>query len=176
LEFGVEEIKVSTIKLDDAALATETTLNAKDRALKALQAKPAYPDQLAEMTGLARGTVVNCLTQLKRTGKVNVTGNKDGRAEEVEVTPPPSVSIRSGDGGDRGGKGEAPTDAQIREVLTNPEYFQPQAKVFAEYRQDPTPVNLDRLTRSILFALKVDTEDCRRYRHLVAEAVAKEGE
>jgi hypothetical protein len=100
LEFGVDEIKVSTIELDDAALATETTLNAKDRVLKALQAKPAFPAELAEMTGLAHGTVVNCLTQLKRVGKVNITGQKNEQgAEQVEVTPPPQVSIRSGSGG-----------------------------------------------------------------------------
>jgi hypothetical protein len=118
LEFGIEKITAAPVKLDDADLATETSLNAKDRVLKALKAGPAYPDELAERTGLAHGTVVNCLTQLKRAGKVNTTGEKKGRAEEVEVTPPPLVYISNGGGGDRAGEDEQRIRKLVREGMS----------------------------------------------------------
>ena len=102
LEFGSEKITATCIELDDAALAAETTLNSKDRVLKALQAGPAFPDDLAQMTGLAHGTVVNCLTQLKRVGKVETTGEVRGKAQEVCATPSPSLIKGDGDGGDDG--------------------------------------------------------------------------
>jgi hypothetical protein len=68
--------------------------------MKALQAGPAFPDELAEMTGLAQGTVVNCLTQLKRSGKVETTGEVKGKAQQVRATPSPLVIKGSGDGDD----------------------------------------------------------------------------
>jgi hypothetical protein len=100
LEFGSEKITASTVELDDTELATETTLNSKDRVLKALQAGPAFPDELAERTGLAHGTVVNCLTQLKRGGKVETTGEMRGKAQQVRATPSPLLIKGDGDGGD----------------------------------------------------------------------------
>jgi hypothetical protein len=98
LEFGPEKITATSVELDDADLAAETTLNAKDRVMKALQAGPAFPDDLAQMTGLAHGTVVNCLTQLKRAGKVETTGEVRGKAQEVRATPSPSLIKGDGDG------------------------------------------------------------------------------
>jgi hypothetical protein len=100
LEFGPEKITATPVELDAADLATESTLNSKDRVMKALQAGPAFPDELAEMTGLAQGTVVNCLTQLKRSGKVETTGEVKGKAQQVRATPSPLVIKGSGDGDD----------------------------------------------------------------------------
>jgi hypothetical protein len=114
LEFGPEKITVTPVELDDADLATETSLNAKDRVVKALQAGPAYPHDLAEMTGLAHGTVVNCLTQLKRAGKVETTDERDGKAEQVRATPSPSDYTRDGDGVDE--MDESPTVEQQQEI------------------------------------------------------------
>jgi hypothetical protein len=122
LEFGPEKITATPVELDDADLATETTLNSKDRVMKALQAGPAYPDDLAEMTGLAHGTVVNCLTQLKRSGKVETTGEVKGKAQQVRATPSPLLIKGDGDGGDkkplssRLRPGESATVAQLQQI------------------------------------------------------------
>jgi hypothetical protein len=122
LEFGTEKYTATPIELDDADLATETTLNSKDRVIKALQAGPAFPDDLAEMTGLAHGTVINCLTQLKRAGKVETTGEMKGKAQEVRATPSPLLIKGDGNGGgkkplsSRLNPGESATIEQLRRI------------------------------------------------------------
>jgi hypothetical protein len=69
LAFSEETIIASTRDLTPADLAQEVTLNAEDRVVAALEDGPAYPDEIAEATDLARGTVKNKITALKRAGR-----------------------------------------------------------------------------------------------------------
>jgi hypothetical protein len=88
LEFSAEEISASVRNLTPADLAQETTLNAEDRVLAALEDDPAYPDEIAEITGLARGTVKNKITALKKVGRVETTGEIRNQMEQVRLAAP----------------------------------------------------------------------------------------
>ena len=83
-------------ELDETDLAEEGTLNASDRAKLALQNGPAYPDELAERTGLALGTIKNALTKLRRAGMIEPTGEKRAGGQEqltLPVTKSSSLSL-----------------------------------------------------------------------------------
>jgi DNA-binding transcriptional ArsR family regulator len=86
LSFSEEKISASVRELTSADRAQETTLNARDRVLAALEDEPAYADDLIESTGLARSTVKNELTKLKNAGRVEKTGQTRGQMEEVRLT------------------------------------------------------------------------------------------
>ncbi|MDP9478673.1 MAG: bifunctional DNA primase/polymerase [Actinomycetota bacterium] len=95
LSFGAGRIETTAIKLDAADLVAETTMNATDRVLMVLEAGPSYPDEIAEQTGLAVGTVSNCITKLKNAGKVEYTGERQGKAQQVRLSSSPSSSSSS---------------------------------------------------------------------------------
>ncbi len=95
LSFGAGRIETTAIKLDAADLVTETTLNATDRVLMVLETGPGYPDEIAERTGLAVGTVSNCITKLKNACKVAYTGERQGKAQQVRLSSSPSSSSSS---------------------------------------------------------------------------------
>jgi len=84
--------------LDAADLAEEGTLNAADRLQLALQNEPAYPEELAEYTGIHIKTVRNTLSKLRKTGEVEPTGEREaGGSRQVRlVIPNPDPS--KGDG------------------------------------------------------------------------------
>jgi hypothetical protein len=85
LEFSGEEISASVRELTPSDRAQEATLNARDRVLAALEDSPAYPDELAEFTGLARSTIKNEVNKLKKAGRVEVTGEVGGQMKEVRL-------------------------------------------------------------------------------------------
>ena len=85
LSFSDEMILASTRHLTAADRALETTLNAEDRVLAALEDGPAYTDELVEATGLVRGTVKNKLTALKKAGRVETTGEIRSQMEQVRL-------------------------------------------------------------------------------------------
>jgi len=88
LSFSDEMIVATTRDLAPADLAQETTLNAADRIVAALEDDPAYPDEIAEITGLARGTVKNKITALKKAGRVETTGEIRNQMEQVRQVAP----------------------------------------------------------------------------------------
>src|SRR5918995_1738910 len=88
LSFSDEMIVASTRDLAPADLAQETTLNAEDRVVAALEDGPAYPDEIAEATDLARGTVKNKITALKRAGRVETTGEIKNQMEQGRLGGP----------------------------------------------------------------------------------------
>src|SRR5215204_5780684 len=88
LSFSDEMIVATTRELAPADLAQETTLNAADRIVAALEDDPAYPDEIAEITGLARGTVKNKITALKKAGRVETTGEIRNQMEQVRQVAP----------------------------------------------------------------------------------------
>jgi DNA-binding transcriptional ArsR family regulator len=90
LSFSDEMIVASTRELTPADLAQETTLNAEDRAIAGLEDGAAYPDEIAETTGLARSTVKNKINALKKAGRVETTGEIRGQMEQVRL-----VDLRS---------------------------------------------------------------------------------
>ena len=60
----------------------------------ALENGPAYPWEIAEVTGLALKTVKNALTSLRKQAMVVATGEVDGRAEQVELIVPASLPYK----------------------------------------------------------------------------------
>jgi hypothetical protein len=97
LSFRQGTITAEPVEVDATELAGEATLNADDRVLLALDAEAAYPDELAERTGLAVGTVQNCLTRLRNGGDVEYTGQVKGRARQVRLSSSSSSSYRGSD-------------------------------------------------------------------------------
>jgi hypothetical protein len=88
LSFSDEMIVASTRNLTPTDLAQETTLNAEDRVCAALEDGPAYPDEISETAGLARGTVKNKITALKKAGRVETTGEIRSQMEQVQLVAP----------------------------------------------------------------------------------------
>jgi hypothetical protein len=98
--FSHGSITVEPVELDPTELAGEATLNADDRVLLALGAGAAFPDELAERTGLALGTVGNCLTRLRKRGEIEDSGQVKGRARQVSLSSSLSSSYRGSDNDD----------------------------------------------------------------------------
>ena len=86
LAFTEESISVNAKELDATALAEEGTLNASDRVLLTLKEGPSYPADIAEVSGIPLGTVKNELTQLRKRGLVEYTGEVQGQARQVRLT------------------------------------------------------------------------------------------
>jgi DNA-binding transcriptional ArsR family regulator len=85
LSFSDERITATTRTLTPADRAQEATLNAEDRVIAALEDGPAYPDEITEVTGLARGTVKNKITALKKAEVVEATGEVRSQMEQVRL-------------------------------------------------------------------------------------------
>jgi hypothetical protein len=129
LSFSDEMIVASTRDLAPADLAQETTLNAEDRVVAALEDGPAYPDEIAETTGLVRGTVKNKITALKRAGRVETTGEIRSQMEQVRLVALAARPI----------KGSAASATPDRSTVAGlfadpPEWLPKQLEV---YRKDP---------------------------------------
>jgi AAA domain len=100
LTFRQGTITAEPVEMDATELAGEATLNADDRVLLALGAGAAFPDELAERTGLAIGSVGNCLTRLRKRGDVEDTGQVKGRARQVRLSSSSSSTYRGSDDND----------------------------------------------------------------------------
>ena len=89
LKFSEERVTLDAEELDAAHLAEEGTLNAADRIKLALENGPAYPEELAEYTGIPIKTVRNTLSALRGDGDVEGTGEREGegRSEQVRLIP-----------------------------------------------------------------------------------------
>jgi hypothetical protein len=129
LSFSDEMIVASTRDLTPADRAQEATLNAEDRVVAALEDGPAYPDEIAETTGLARGTVKNKITALKKAGRVETTGEIRSQMEQVRLVAPRHRPI----------KGSAVSATHDKSTVAGlfadpPEWLVRQLKV---YRKDP---------------------------------------
>jgi DNA-binding transcriptional ArsR family regulator len=85
LSYSDEMIVAITRDLTPADRAQEATLNADERVVAALRDGPAYPDEIAEATGLARSTVKNKINALKKAGRVEITGEIRGQMEQVQL-------------------------------------------------------------------------------------------
>jgi len=145
LSFSEEKISASVRELTSADRAQETTLNARDRVLAALEDGPAHPDDLVESTGLARSTIKNELNRLKKAERVEKTGQTRGQMEEVRLTaladswtsPIRGKSAKStGDAGPDGGlfadENKLPTVAEL--FANPPNWLRLQVEM---YRKDP---------------------------------------
>jgi AAA domain len=123
LAFSEESVSLKAVNLDPAQMAEEATLTAPKRVKLALQDGPLYPSEIAEATGVLVKTVKNSLTELRKNGTVEPTGEKEGREERVRLIVPTSLSLK-GDGtrDDKAGvlsedpkSGESPTLEESRE-------------------------------------------------------------
>jgi RecA-family ATPase len=97
LRFCEEAVTLEATELGAAEKAEEATLNAVDRVKHALESGPAYPWEIAETTTLAVKTVKNALSELRKQGVVEPTGEKEGRGEQVRLIVPASLPYK-GDG------------------------------------------------------------------------------
>ena len=92
LSFSEEAVTLEAVELKAAELAEEATLTAPDRVKLALEDGPAYPWEIAEITGVPLKTVKNVLTGLRKQGMVEPTGKTEGQAEQVRLgVPRPNV-------------------------------------------------------------------------------------
>ena len=88
LKFTEEMVTLEAKELEALDLAEEQTLTAPDRIKLALKAGPRYPEELAEDTGMPIKTVRNTLSRLRNAGKVESTGERERRSEQVRLTIP----------------------------------------------------------------------------------------
>ncbi len=95
LRFNEAWVRLEKADLDSADLASEVSLNAGDKIQLALKDGPRYPDELAEATELALGTVKNELGKLRKRKVVEPTGEKNGNAQEVRLRGEPTPSSSS---------------------------------------------------------------------------------
>lgn len=129
LSFSDETIVVSTRDLTPADLAQEATLNAEDRVVAALEDGPAYPDEIAETTGLARGTVKNKITALKKVGRAETTGEVRSQMEQVRLVAPRHRPIKES------AASATPNTSTVASLFADPpEWLVKQLEV---YREDP---------------------------------------
>ena len=96
LSFSEEAVTLEAMELKAAELAEEATLTAPDRVKLALADGPAYPWEIAEITGVPLKTVKNVLTGLRKQGVVETTGQTKGRAEQVRLSVPRPNVYRNG--------------------------------------------------------------------------------
>jgi hypothetical protein len=82
--FEEEKIVLKREALSEEDLREEWVLNATDRVLLCLLDGPSYPADLQEKTNLAG--VGNIITKLKRKELIELTGQKVGKADEVQLT------------------------------------------------------------------------------------------
>jgi hypothetical protein len=129
LSFSDEMIVASTRDLTPADRAQETTLNAEDRVAAALEDGPAYPDEIAEITMLARGTVKNKITALKKAGRVETTGEIRNQMERVRLAAPRHRPIKGS------AASATPDTSTVAALFANPPEWLP--KQLAVYRKDP---------------------------------------
>jgi DNA-binding transcriptional ArsR family regulator len=59
------------------------------RVVAALEEGPAYPDEIVEATGLARGTLRNKVTALKKAGRVETTREIKNQMQRVRPVASP---------------------------------------------------------------------------------------
>ena len=129
LSFSDEMIVASTRDLTPADLAQEATLNAEDRVVAALEDGPAYPDEIAETTGLVRGTIKNKITALKRAGRVETTGEIRSQMEQVKLVAPRHRPIKGS------AASATPDSSTVVDLFADPPvWLVRQLKV---YREDP---------------------------------------
>jgi hypothetical protein len=126
--------------------------------MRALKAGAAFPDELAEMIGLALGTGVDCLTQLKRSEKVEPTGELKGRARQFRLTPSPFVYKDGGDGG----------DITAEQVVAEFNHRNTGARLnLPKYLRSETTLEI--LTKSVLVGLNRDMGEWEKYAAVVEE-------
>jgi hypothetical protein len=129
LSFSDEMIFATMRDLTPADLAQEATLNAEDRVVAALQDGSAYPDEVAEITGLVRGTVKNKITALKRAGRVETTGEIRSQMEQVRLVAPRHRPIKGS------AASATPDTSTVAGLFANPPDWLP--KQLEKYREDP---------------------------------------
>jgi DNA-binding transcriptional ArsR family regulator len=148
LSFSDEMIVASTRELTPSDRAQETTLNSRDLVRAALEDGPAYPDELVEATGLTRSTVKNSITDLKKAGVVEITGEVRSQMEQVRLVAPVALPYIGGaaratsKNPGQGASGSPPLaladnadPKTVAELFANPsEWLEGQ---IARYREDP---------------------------------------
>jgi hypothetical protein len=100
ISFSEESVDLAPVELEAAEKAEEATLNAADRVRLALKGEPLYPWEIAETTGLAVKTVKNALTDLRKRGVVEPTGETEDRAQRVRLIVPVSLPYKGDEDGD----------------------------------------------------------------------------
>jgi hypothetical protein len=84
LVFGEDWIEVERLS-DDQVVVEPAPETSTDKILNALQSGPMYPDQIAEKIDQELKTVQNRLSELRKAGKVENTGNRGKHGYEVQL-------------------------------------------------------------------------------------------
>jgi len=108
-------------------------MNVKNRILLALEDGPMFPDELAEAVDAKPKTVKNKLSDLRKAGKVEDTGEVRGQSHQVRLAPPPTLRVPGVPNpiGDR--------DGDTPQRSTNVEIYEAKCEScnrYTEYRRD----------------------------------------
>jgi len=98
LAFTEDHVKVEAVDLEPDAPDEEGELNATEKVLRALEAGPAYPWEIAKAIKLEVKTVSNRLSELRKQGRVEPTGERERRWEQVRLVSQRPSPIRDRDG------------------------------------------------------------------------------
>jgi hypothetical protein len=161
--FSRDAVTLEAAELEATEKAEEATLNAVDRVKHALEAGPAYPSEISEVTTLAVKTVKNALTVLCKQGLVEPTGEKEGRTERVQLIVPASLPYK-GDGDDAPTLTVEEVAAEIRRSGSGP------ARALATYLAKPNAERLGWLTCAVLRVRGLDITDWESHAPVVEEA------
>ena len=86
LEFSEEAVRVKRYALEADALAEERSLSLREKILLTLASGPAFAKEIAEATDGEYQSVKNTVSQLRREGLVEDTGELKGQSRRVRLT------------------------------------------------------------------------------------------
>ncbi len=97
LTFSEQSVIVEAVELDSGDSEEGKEPTAVDKVRRALGHGPAYWEELTVLTGLAKRTVQNAITELKKRSEVEPTGERRGQAEQVRLVSSRPSTIRDRD-------------------------------------------------------------------------------
>jgi hypothetical protein len=85
LTFTEKKVTVEGHEVDAAELAANEGMSTGQRILFALEEGPMYSEEIAESTGILEKTVKNKISELRKSGEVEYTGENKGQKKQVQL-------------------------------------------------------------------------------------------
>ena len=117
--FAEQKVSIQTFELEDTALVEERMVPVRERILGALRTEPATVADLEKLTGAARGTIYNKLSELIQTEVVKEDGYR-GRSKVYRVFSSSDTRGGSGDDENEEGAADRAGDDPVRALLEDP--------------------------------------------------------
>jgi RecA-family ATPase len=169
--FECEKVSTETYELEDAELAEEESVPARDRIIGALHSESATRHELEKLTGLSGGTIRNKLSDLMKDELVEVEGYQ-GRAKVYSLLSSSPNTYRGTNGDDKN-PGVSEDDADLvqraRQAL---DYGNGPKKALENYRSGDQ--DLEAVVKSVMHYYGRGKDDVERWREPVTVAVDQE--